>query len=249
MPRRWEEASVQLTLHRCSTTIVLVDGSRKPHDVLADLQKCVARDGTAETDVLAVGQIGIATAMVAVASLRSGEDLRPTFSISTMTADEVQEHAPRADFTVKAQTSYRLLLSPTQAWEAPSVWRHRALGDTKLLVGNDTKVILLAKSIAARAKALDAGKALAVETPLLGQTSRVRLRIARLAHAVARAHFWQVAPVDASRPVRTFRCAVIFSDGDGSGEGVQVYDGGRFMFVEVIPDGPAGGFLIGSGLS
>eukprot|EP00444_Apocalathium_aciculiferum_P049427 CAMPEP_0183510874 /NCGR_PEP_ID=MMETSP0371-20130417/10565_1 /TAXON_ID=268820 /ORGANISM="Peridinium aciculiferum, Strain PAER-2" /LENGTH=302 /DNA_ID=CAMNT_0025707739 /DNA_START=49 /DNA_END=955 /DNA_ORIENTATION=+ len=232
---------------RRGLTTLLVDGGRPASDVLAELSSASRVNGDKEAlEVLAVGQKGVVAALIAAAGLEHVDGARPTFVLKRTTVERVQAEAPRADFTVFGNNHYILEIPAIPSWEAEEARRKRVEEDTRLLVGNATEVMKLAKAIAARAKAMEAGRALTVETSLLGQEKSLRLRVARLAHAVARAHHWQVAPEDAARPVRTFRCCAVLVEGTEPPEGKrQAVEGGNFLRVMILPEGPAGGFLLG----
>merc|ERR1712194_252238 len=110
--------------------------------------------------------------------------------------------------------------------------------DSTLRVGNGTEPLGLAKAIAARAAVLEEGQAVAVETALIGEEKRRRWRASQMARALARAHHWEVFPVDESKPTRPFRCiAELVRDEVDKAERGGALDC-WLLRVEVLPRGP-----------
>ncbi|CAE7368040.1 unnamed protein product, partial [Symbiodinium pilosum] len=101
---------------------------------------------------------------------------------------------------------YRLDLPESDNWldsSALDQWNSAE----KLKVGNNTSIMPLAKAIISHTKPMPQHGVLLVETVLRGDRDQKRLRVSHLANAVARAHAWQVRPVDESLPTRPFDCA------------------------------------------
>lgn len=231
--RQWPAAVLRLRDATRGVATLLVDGSQPAQEVTAQLLAACKE----ATDVLAVGQKGTITTLRSMARLESN-GRTPMFTIARISSDEVHNHAPRSDFTVPGANHFRLQLPATSEWESRKA--ERIISASRLLVGNSTQVMPLAKAIAARAKMLDLGRSFAVETSVSGLEDPTRLRVSRLVYALARAHHWQVSPMDASRPTRQFRCTAALVEGDReavSGEGAV------FLRLEVVPEGPVGGTL------
>lgn len=217
----------------------IVDGGKDSKFVRKRLQH-LSKEHEEGIDILAVGQNGIFVALSTMAELQCPKGT-PTFMVAALQSEEIQSHAPEG-YRIDGKNNYRLVLAAASTWENKSHWQN----DSRLLVGNGTTVMPLAKAIAARVKLLPEGKSVAVETALLGNVQPRNLRVSRLAHALARAHQWQMNPVDAKRPTRPFRCFAEFVSGDAPHDETK-QDGVRsFLRVEVLPEGPPGGFLPGS---
>lgn len=222
----------------------MVDGGKAQAEVLADLS-VASREHSQGVDVLAVGQKGTLAALRAAAELGRDGSV-PTFTLSQVGAEEVKASA-RSGFRVDGWNNYRLALAPADAWASCALapGSGGAAEPARLIVGNETEVQPLAKAVAARVGALPEGGRVAVETALGGGEERRRLRIAKLAKAVARAYGWQVAPNDASLPTRPFRCAVAIVDGEDTGQAptgrLSGSNHGTFLRLELLPEGPRAG--------
>jgi hypothetical protein len=231
-------SSTTIRSHRGFATLV-IDGGQPVKDVVAEVSRTVSKAGES-ANLLAVGQKGSRDVLHVLAKLES-EGRAPTFTLTRVSAKEVHSHAPRSDSRVEGQNNYRAELPARSTWEAPDAMR--ALPDQRLTVGNKTGVMGLAKAIAARAKMLPVKRSFVVETAVGGKDAFARLRFCKLAHALARAHEWQVTPENASHPVRLFRCAVALVEREreakNSGESL-------FLQVEVMPEGPVGGTVPGT---
>mmetsp|Transcript_47067 Transcript_47067/g.132754 ORF Transcript_47067/g.132754 Transcript_47067/m.132754 type:complete len:288 (-) Transcript_47067:43-906(-) len=228
---------------RHSFATFIVDGGHDSQFVAGKLRS-LSRGHREAIDVLAVGQSGVFTALRAIAELKSPAPApaSPTFKLTPLDPGDVRPHA-REGYTIAGHNNYRLALLAVGSWEAKSKWQ----ADSKLLVGNRTVVMPLAKAVAARVKLLPEGRSVLVETAILGNEQPRNLRVARLANAVARAYEWQVRPVDASRPTRPFRCSARLVGGEPpSGEAREDEGDSCFLQVEVFPDGPTGGSLLGA---
>merc|ERR1712232_1503927 len=146
----------------------------------------------------------------------------PVFTLGTV-ANNAMKEAGAAEGDkgkqIDSVNNYSLLLAPTKSWQSrPDSEKLKSKEGFLLRVGNRTIVQPLAKAIASRSKEIAEGDFFGVETLLKGNEDAKRLRVARLAHAIGRAHGWQINPVDATRPTRPFRCmaGLICDDGDDS---------------------------------
>eukprot|EP00405_Crypthecodinium_cohnii_P045844 CAMPEP_0206573262 /NCGR_PEP_ID=MMETSP0325_2-20121206/28741_1 /ASSEMBLY_ACC=CAM_ASM_000347 /TAXON_ID=2866 /ORGANISM="Crypthecodinium cohnii, Strain Seligo" /LENGTH=292 /DNA_ID=CAMNT_0054077633 /DNA_START=91 /DNA_END=966 /DNA_ORIENTATION=+ len=255
-----------LSLSRSLTT-VLVDGSGSFEAPLRRIQSAVAKDGTQPVDVLTVGQRGIAQAMVAAAQLESSSTkAKPTFIIQQTNDEEAKPHLPK-DFKLTGKERYfKISFPPASEWKLEGTPESRAKTTTsegssqakpdKLIVGNKTEVMKLAKAVMARSFPLEPGMSISVETAIKGQAKMLNLRLQHLAQTASRAHHWQVSPVDRSRSVRTFRCAASVrkaAEGDpepshpsdpSAPRPFEALKGYSFLILEVLPDGPVGGVIL-----
>eukprot|EP00928_Gymnodinium_smaydae_P058165 TRINITY_DN41390_c0_g1_i1.p1 TRINITY_DN41390_c0_g1~~TRINITY_DN41390_c0_g1_i1.p1 ORF type:complete len:329 (+),score=71.44 TRINITY_DN41390_c0_g1_i1:81-989(+) len=229
--------------------VVVVDGAAAEADLREEFRRA-SSDYARRLEVIAVGQPGILRALRAAAELEDESGRVPTFTCSSMEEEEVRQHSPREDFKINGIHNYRLSFPASSGWESLPEEREPLDGQAqvqKLLVGTHTSVMPLAKAIAARSKELPPGTRLFVETLLVGGEESRRLRVARVAHALARAHKWQVSPVDPRRPTRVFRClarhgtAAAARRGGGGDEAAETT--APCLRVEVLPEGPVGGVV------
>eukprot|EP00434_Breviolum_minutum_P027328 symbB.v1.2.024165.t1/scaffold2264.1/size174359/20 len=202
---------------------LLVDGSKPLPEVLGQFESS-SNSFSAALDVLAVGQKGTLIALELLAR-------RPQGKIPWAVVDKVGEEAvlsvarsTKPDFKVKGRDltgrdthgdhNYRLSFPQKDEWldaSAEGTWE----GAEKLIVASQTKVMPLAKAVAARMKALPENGVLLLETALRGDQDSKRLRVSHLARAISRVYAWQERPVNPSFPVRPFRCAARILDGKG----------------------------------
>eukprot|EP00434_Breviolum_minutum_P027329 symbB.v1.2.024165.t2/scaffold2264.1/size174359/20 len=192
---------------------LLVDGSKPLPEVLGQFESS-SNSFSAALDVLAVGQKGTLIALELLAR-------RPQGKIPWAVVDKVGEEAvlsvarsTKPDFKVKGDHNYRLSFPQKDEWldaSAEGTWE----GAEKLIVASQTKVMPLAKAVAARMKALPENGVLLLETALRGDQDSKRLRVSHLARAISRVYAWQERPVNPSFPVRPFRCAARILDGKG----------------------------------
>ncbi|CAK0861323.1 unnamed protein product [Prorocentrum cordatum] len=237
LPEGRASASRLLSGFRGKSSAVIVDGGKVPDDVVAEMARASGQHER-PLDVLAVGQRGTMAALSALAQLRQ-ESQSPTFTVSKIEQEDIIAQA-RPGFRVDGHNNYRLNVPEASLWEKVPGERVAS----RLMVGNQTEVMPLAKAIAARVKEVPEGGSISVETTVGGRDERRLLRVSRLVHAVARALHWQVSPVDATRPTRPFRCAASLvgdqapAAADGQGTVSPV------LRVEVVPSGPVGGVAL-----
>eukprot|EP00439_Symbiodinium_sp_Y106_P079656 s611_g18.t1 len=190
---------------------LVLDGKESVQEVLPQLE-ALTSSYSAPAEILAVGQKGTFTAMELLAALRRKGEQRVVprvrlTKVDTATVEAATKH--RQTFRIQGYNHYRLALPSSEKWlDVSALSRWDSAESDKLLVGNNTSVMPLAKAIAGRVKPLPENQVLLVETVLRGDRDQKRLRVSHLANAVARASAWQVRPVDVTKPTRPFDCAV-----------------------------------------
>lgn len=211
---------------------VRVDGRRAVYEVLREME-AASKSYSTGLSLQAVGQPGVVAALHAMAELRHAARA-PAFVLSSFHSDEAQGTDAVEDPYGRRPRLFLLELPAADAWR-PEAQRQL---DSRLVVSNNTNLQPLAKAIAARSGLVKEGDGVAVETALVGTETRKRFRISVMAQALARAHKWQVAPVDDRLPTRRFRCCVelVRANNQDLPEGAP-HDAWALR-VEVFPEGP-----------
>jgi len=212
LPRAWSAASTNARFQVCrafATVVpkITIDGGQKLQDILERIDK--SSSSYAQTvDLVAVGQSGIMATLHAAANLRKDSAAPPFILRRSATANReqgVSEPAGESRETADESSSQRiwhLTLPPATEWRTPPMPRP----EEKLLVGNKTQILSLAKAIAARAAQAPEGEGVCVETYLLGDERVRRYRVSVIAEALSRVYHWQTFPTLENKPTRLFKC-------------------------------------------
>lgn len=219
------------TFSQAADAMLCVDGTQKVEEVLEEVKR-ISREYSRGIEILTVGQLGIATAFTVVAALKFSARV-PAF---TLAGEETLADLKASVRHDKVGNRYRergrsfcLALPPVDEW-IPQIVRDE---DRTLLVGNKTRIQSLAKAITTRSGIVPEGKAIALETVMLGDEKLRRLRIAHMAQSVALAHHWQLAPRDACSSTRPFKCTAEISTDMADAAG-----GAMVLRLAVLPQGP-----------
>uniref|UniRef100_A0A7S0FR08 Uncharacterized protein n=1 Tax=Pyrodinium bahamense TaxID=73915 RepID=A0A7S0FR08_9DINO len=210
-----------------------VDGARCPHALAPQLAAAASTFGA---ELHTVGQAGLLGALLALGQLGRGSSDgstwagMPAFSIAHAEAGAEGSGDGRG-------REYCIRLGDASTWVRSALTEQVV---SWLFVRTATPARGLAKALAARVADVPQGRAVGLEAPLLGPERPRKLRVAKLAHAVATAHAWQVTPSIVTLPTRPFQCtAVLTKPDDPAAEGLREgHWEGWFLQVCAWPKGP-----------
>jgi len=239
LPRARSAASTHASfqVYRAVATVVpkiTIDGRRKLQDILERIDK--SSSSNAHTiDLVAVGQGGIMATFHAAANLRKDSAAPPFVLRRAATANREQGvsepagESPEAAHESSGQRIWHLTLPPATEWRTLP----QPGPEEKLLVGNNTRILGLAKAIAARAALAPEGEGFCVETYLLGDETIRRYRVSVIAEALSRVHHWQTFPTLENKPTRLFKCFAHLSQETAQASRTECWA----LRIEVRPEG------------
>eukprot|EP00931_Biecheleriopsis_adriatica_P091837 TRINITY_DN65709_c0_g1_i1.p1 TRINITY_DN65709_c0_g1~~TRINITY_DN65709_c0_g1_i1.p1 ORF type:complete len:250 (+),score=54.54 TRINITY_DN65709_c0_g1_i1:29-751(+) len=208
-----------------------VDGATNAASLPDELGK-ITQGHTQPAALRVIGQAGLATALKTLAELRSGRHA------AAFTMEHAQAPgSSSAEEGSRGGRAYSLQLKPASQWLAP---KRRQLSST-LTVTDASYVQGLAKALAARVAELPEDRAVGLDVSMKGNERAKWHRLAKAAHAVARAYEWQVRPTVAL-PTRPFLCvATLVSSqaptaASAGAHGSQT--AGPLLRLEAVPEGP-----------
>jgi len=219
---------------------VRVDGLRNVQEVIAETE-FLSEGYSRHFDLITLGQPGIVSAFHVAATIRQNT-LAPAFAFTSAQTLTTLNLTTEEDWELERnrvrgknddrRRIYCLSFPPVAEWRSES---QRQIHSRLHVPVSRTQIKSLAKALTARAATVAEGRAIAVETPLLGEEKLRRLRIAHMAQALAMAHHWELCPADPSKPTRSFRCVAELCQAQ---EQASAAETSWLLRLEVLPEGP-----------
>lgn len=194
--------------------VVLVDGRRSLELVRAELALATAAHAAHGVELYVAGRQGIAIALRAAALLRpASSGQQAFFALDSASAEELAAAglepmvAPSARDSEDAAVRGRGFCMRFPPRELDYESKAAPTIEHVMKVGQNTRVLSLAKAIATTVSRLPQDGGAVVETALYGKSKNRWTRTHLMAQAVAMAHHWQESPSpNLERSARPFRC-------------------------------------------